>query len=483
MDIAFLVIAFVAAFLAVFRSLGSGFVAVAAVGYFSGVIRAKYLGVYTTLMFDAAVVGLYLGFLCRKPLWDRGARSAAARWFVFVLTAWPTLLCLVPVNHYLIQFVGLRAAILFLPVLLIATRLTTADLAFMTRGLVVLNLMALAVGVYIYLNGLEAVYPKNAITQLMYRSNDVAGYKYHRVPSSFLSGHAYGGTMLYTLPFLIDRLAAAKVHFLDRCLAVAGIVAAAGGILMCGARSPIVVFAVAVVVAWMLTGLSLKLGLVVAILLWAGFSVARNDERLQRASTVQDSEFVSQRIAGSVNVGFLELMMKYPFGAGLGSAVGTSLPYFLSHLAPEQIGLENEYGRILVEQGWPGLIGWLAFSGWLYALPPRSRSRPPWWLGVVLMYSVTLSFWATAFIGTGILASVPATFFMLTQMGVLVSVRALGTVPEPVSIRPGISWEFSSPLPLDSEGQSWQGAGTPSGPVAGIGFGYRPPQSSRAKDS
>ena len=92
--------------------------------------------------------------------------------FVLFLIAWPAFLCLVPINHFLIQCVALRAAIWFLPVLLIAARLTTADLAVLARGLVVLNLAALAVGVYIYLYGVEVLYPVNAITQIIYRSKD-----------------------------------------------------------------------------------------------------------------------------------------------------------------------------------------------------------------------------------------------------------------------------------------------------------------------
>ena len=103
------------------------------------------------------------------------------------LIVWPSLLCLVPINHFLIQCVALRATVWFLPVLLIATRLTTADLAVFARGMAVLNLVALAGGIYVYLYGVEALYPNNAITQIIYRSNDVAGYKYHRIPSTFLS--------------------------------------------------------------------------------------------------------------------------------------------------------------------------------------------------------------------------------------------------------------------------------------------------------
>jgi len=455
MEITFFVGAFAVVMLAMFGSLGWGFLAVIAVGYFNGVIRANYLGVYTTFMFDAALFGLYLGFLLKKSLWARGAGSTLATGLILFLIAWPTLLCVITVNHFLIQCVGLRAAVWFLPVLWIATRLTTADLAVLARGLVVLNLVALAVGVYIYLYGVEVLYPLNAVTTTIYRSKDLGvGTKFHRIPSTFLNAHNYGGTMLYTLPFLLDRLAGASARMLDRGLAAAGVVAAAGGILMCGARLPLVVLGLTLVVAWALTRMSLKVGLVVGVLVWVGLAVARSDERLQRITTVTESGYVSQRIAGSANSGFLELMIQYPFGAGLGSAAGTSIPFFLAHLAPEQIGLENEYSRILVDQGWFGLAGWLALLAWLYARPPTGRSRPPWWLGVVLMYSLTFTCWATAFIGTGILASIPGTFMLLAEMGVLIGVRARGAVPGAVSVRrrDASGESFSSPVKGNGDG-------------------------------
>src|SRR5262249_49630835 len=151
------------------------------------------------------VLGLYLGFFLGRSRRATGVGSGMAGPFVLFLIAWPALLSFVPVNHILVQLVALRTTVWFLPTLLIATRLTATDLAALTRGLVVLNLMALAAGVYLYLYGLEALSPGNAITELMYRSG--AGGGYHRIPSIFMNAHAYGGTMLFTLPFLLDRLA------------------------------------------------------------------------------------------------------------------------------------------------------------------------------------------------------------------------------------------------------------------------------------
>ncbi|HZW29902.1 MAG TPA: hypothetical protein VFF52_04290 [Isosphaeraceae bacterium] len=424
MGIVFLLSAFAGSLLAGSRSLGWGFLAVVAVGYFNGVVRANFLGVFTTFMFDAALFGLYLGYLSRRSRWAGGGGSGPAGGLVVFLMVWPSLLCLVPANHYLVQCVALRAAIWFLPVLLIAAQLGADDLGVLTRGLAVLNLVALAVGAYIFLYGVDALYPKNAVTEIIYKSRDVGGRtSYHRVPSLFLNAHSYGGTMLYTLPFLLDRLAGVGVRMRDRLLAAAGVVAAAGGLLMCGARSPLVVLGLALVVAWALTRFSLRLGAVLAILFGAAAIVAGSNERFQRASTLGDSESVSQRIEGSVNEGFLELMFRYPLGAGLGSAVGTSIPFFLSDVAPEQIGLENEFSRILVDQGWFGLAGWIALLVFLYARPPSTQLLTSWGLAVVFMYSLTLAFWATAFIGTGILTSIPGTFLLMTQMGVLVAVR------------------------------------------------------------
>jgi hypothetical protein len=434
MTVIFPLVAFAGVLLATSKSLGHGFLAMYAVGYFSGVVRANYLSVYTTFMFDAAVLGLYLGFLLVQYRRAAGVWSGPAGPFVLSLIAWPTLLSLMPVNNLLVQFVALRATVWFLPVLLIATRLTVTDLAVVSRGLVVLNLVALAGGLYVYQHGVEALYPQNSVTLIIYKSRDVAGFQYHRIPSTFLSAHAYGATMLSTLPFLLDRVAGVGVGLADRGLAAVGVVAAAGGLLMCAARSPLVVFAAAAAVAWTLNRFSLALGLGGAVLVGGMILVAGSNERFQRASSLGDTESVAARLHGSANEQFLVLLMDYPGGAGMGSSVGTSIPYFLADVAPQQIGLENEFSRILIDQGWVGLGGWLAFVGWLFVRPPPTRPPAAWRLGVVFMYSLCLAIWMTAFTGAGTLSSIPASVLILTQMGVLVAVRARGAVPG--AIRP-----------------------------------------------
>jgi len=217
------------------------------------------------------------------------------------------------------------------------------------------------------------------------------------------------------------------VGFLDRLLAAAGVAAAVGGILMCAARLPIILFGVMMVVGWVVARFHLGIGVVAVGLAAVGAAVAGTDERLQRAATLEDTEYVSERVQGSANVSFFELMRDYPAGAGMGSSFGTSIPYFLADRAPVAIGLENEYSRILVDQGLVGMGLWLAFLVWLLHRPPPVRLDVPWGLAAVFMYALVLTNWLTAFIGSGTLSSIPGSVLLLTQMGVLVRIREVTT--------------------------------------------------------
>jgi hypothetical protein len=63
--------------------------------------------------------------------------------------------------------VGLRAAVWFLPFLLVGVQASAADLVLVTRSLALLNLVALAIGLGEYFLGLEAFLPGNASTALI----------------------------------------------------------------------------------------------------------------------------------------------------------------------------------------------------------------------------------------------------------------------------------------------------------------------------
>lgn len=415
------------------RSLGLGLGTAIAFGYFNGVIRANFLSIYTTFMFDAGVLGFYAGAYFSQARRLTGLLSVPGADFVVFLVAWPTLVSLVPVNDLLVQFVALRGSIWFLPVLLIASRLTRADLTNIARVLAVMNLVALGGGIYVYFKGVEALYPVNAVTEIIYKSNDVAGYAYHRIPSTFLSAHAYGGTMLYSLPFLMDRLIGAGVEKGDRLLAAVGMTAAGAGILLCAARQPVVMFVIASLVTWACARFNAKFGIVALGVALLALVAAASNERLQRAATLEDSTMVSDRLRGSANDNFLELAVMYPAGAGMGSSVGTSIPFFLADRAPKQVGLENEYCRILIDQGWIGLAGWLVFLIWLFMVPPWVRLESRWSLGVAGMYGLIMPTWVMSFMGTGALTAIPQSVLMMLMMGVLLNNRnrtAAATQPQ-----------------------------------------------------
>ena len=259
----------------------------------------------------------------------------------------------------------------------------------------------------------------------------MAGYQYHRVPSFFLSAHAYGGAMLFSLPFLLSVLFAPGARAADRTLATLGACAAVWGILLCAARVPAAQFVLAALAAWVVARFHPGFGLVAVGVATVGVVAASFDERLQRAVTLGDTEAVSDRLQASANMDFLELMAEYPAGAGMGSSYGTSIPFFLSGVAPRAIGLENEYSRILVDQGIVGLGLWLGFLLWLLHRPPPVSLGVPWGAGVVLMYALVVVYWLTAFTGAGALSSIPGSVLLLTQMGVLIRVRAVAAGRQP----------------------------------------------------
>ena len=114
-------------------------------------------------------------------------------------------------------------------------------------------------------------------------------------------------------------------------------------------------------------------------------------------------------------MGFFELAATYPFGNGLGGG-GTSIPYFLRDRIEKPIGMENEYARIMLEQGVLGLALWLAFITWLLTRPGLAKSDP-WFYGNRLAWVTCAAYFGTGLIGTGLLTSIPQTCLLLLNVG------------------------------------------------------------------
>src|ERR1019366_5473370 len=240
MGLYFCIAAFALSFLAVRRSLGLGVSALLALGYAYGIVRANFGDTFSHFIFDAGCAGLYMGAWSGK--YDVAQRLRVKRvWkWVIALTAWPLLLLFVPFQDFLVQLVGFRAAIFFVPAVLIGALLDEQDLEVIALNLAILNLIALAFASIEYFNGIEMFYPRNPVTYLLYRQNDVAvGHMaYFRLPGTFPTPAGYGGTMVASLPILINGiLKNIRRPLLMRLVLLAGTIAAIVGVFLCASRT------------------------------------------------------------------------------------------------------------------------------------------------------------------------------------------------------------------------------------------------------
>ena len=108
-------------------------------------------------------------------------------------------------------------------------------------------------------------------------------------------------------------------------------------------------------------------------------------------------------------------------GNGMGAG-GTSLPYFIEQLLTTKVMMENEYARILLEQGLPGLLFFLAFVAW-FVTRPIQRDDPARMSKTLLWFITTITF-STAFIGIGMMSSIPGTAMLLLGLGYCVTPAA-----------------------------------------------------------
>jgi hypothetical protein len=393
------------------RSLGQGLISLLFWGYFFGIIRANLLATFTFFVFDAALLGFYLS---QKGLLSGEQRSSALRGWAWVLMLWPAVLMFMPFQPFLVSLVGLRGAILFIPMMLAGSRLRGNDLRELTFGLAALNLIALGFAGAEYFMGLERFFPINAATQIIYGSVDVAG-GFNRIPSTFGTAHLFGGTMATSAPYLIAGWEYAQTRK-TRWFIMLGVGAAFLGVLLSATRLNFVICAGLSLVTAVNGRMTPRKRLVIALLVVVMAGVALRNTRFQRFKSLSDTDFVQERISGSVNRTFFEILLDYPMGNGLGGG-GTNIPYFLAGQVRNPIGLENEYARILSEQGIIGLALWLGFLTWFLTRFNRVFAKGPWATGRRLVWCVSVFVLGTGAIGTGMLTSVPETAILLLSIG------------------------------------------------------------------
>ena len=408
--------AFLLCLLAANRSLRLGLAALLGVGYAYGILRANFPDIWTYLMFDAGAIGLYASQLWRPIPLERRAKLHDLRIWMLALMVWPVLLFIAySGNEPLVELVGLRANIFLLPFLLLGARLTNEDVEDLALYVAALNLAAVAVGVVEFFVGIEQFYPMNEVTEIIYKSKDLVGWSAYRIPAIFSSAHAFAGTMVMTLPILVGAWSQPHRKPWHGPLLASAIMASLVGVFMAAARVHMITAAVLVGIVTITGQLRGRQWLRWAFAIGLVGYVVAGDARFQRFTTLQDTAFLAERWEGSVNEGFFDLVGEYPLGNGLAGG-GTSVPYFLrGEWRPGPV-MENEYARIVLEQGLPGLALWLLFLVWVLTRTP-GRVRDSWLLGRRLAWVACAVAFASGLVGMGLLASVPQTTVMLLSMG------------------------------------------------------------------
>lgn len=435
--------AFILCLLASNRSLRQGLLALILVGYVYGILRANFPDSWTYLMFDAAVLGVFLSQLWRPTPFDLRKRIADLRIWLGLMLAWPILLCvlfiLTPNSNPLVELVGLRGNMFLLPFLLFGARLESDDLLWLAERVVVLNVAVVIFAIVQFFVGIEPFFPVNEVTEIIYKSRDVVGRSAYRIPSSFSSAHAFAGTLVMTLPWLIGAWTASGRGWRANFLA-AGVLVSLLGIFIAAARLHVVTAGLIVLTVTLFgqfgRGQRLKWIVVLGVV---GYVVAGN-ARLQRFTSLSDTEFVTTRIGGSVNEGIFDLIGQYPLGNGLAGG-GTSVPYFLRNGLAEPIGMESEYARIALEQGIPGIILWLLFVAWVVTRRPW-RVRDEWRMGRIAGWAASVASFATGAIGTGLLTSVPQTVLLMLTTGWVTT-----TMKPRIVLRPRAERSVRDPAP------------------------------------
>jgi hypothetical protein len=336
--------------------------------------------------------------------------------WMLALAAWPVLLLAVPTQSFLVEMAGLRGHIFFLPFIALGAMLTDDDLSKIAYSIANLNFIALIFAMLEAQFGLLPFFPVNKVDDIIYRSSDVfvGTIRNFRLPGTFENAASYGNNMVASLPFLIGALVQGRSPRPKRFFLLA-IACSAIGVFLSASRTS-VVFLFTIMLGTLLSGRFrdlpkfgwIAMAAIVALLV-------SSNARFQRFLTLGDTKYLKTRISGSVNDTILNLMVEYPMGNGLGGG-GTSMPYFLESQVQNPVRVENEYGRILLEQGIPGLLLWLSFAGWILTRP-TPRLNWNWSLGKWLARVAFAFSFATAPLGTGLLTAIPGTATLLLFAG------------------------------------------------------------------
>ncbi len=400
------------------RSPGHAMGVLLLVGANIGYIRAHYATSLTMFLFDIGCVSFYAGALLSPQMRARlhNIGGALPHWF-FWLCAWPALLLLVPTQPFLVRLVGFRDAIFYLPFLLVGYVLTPEDRRQLAKWLAVIVLLALGEAWLEVHFGLAALFPPIPVDFLILAAHDVhvGHHLTYRIPAFFVAAAVYGEFCVLSVPFLVaavvDKQRSAKM----RLLALLALTASLLGVLYCASRSDFLIMAGLLFTALLVARMPVHFKVMLALLALAGGLLMLRTPRFQRSLTLQNTAADQRRVQFSVNQSFIALLEKYPMGNGLGGG-GSNMPSFLQHAVRHRVTLENEYARIMLEQGIPGLILWCAFLLYFFlrGQPFKVRREKA---ANTLAYACCAALILQAMLGLGLYETTPSAAFLFLLMG------------------------------------------------------------------
>ena len=248
MGLALTAIAFLATYYVAKKSLVQGICATLTVGCLFGILRANFPQTASFFIFDASVVALYIvhhKLILRSFFVQDGQRL---QHWVFFLMLWPLLMFLVPLQDPMVQLVGLRGNMFLLPFILIGAHLDSDQVFDISVWLAALCIFSTLVGTAEYLFGIQHFFPENAVTDIIYRSNDVGSDNAYRIPSLFSNAHSFGGMMVMTLPWMVGAWVQRQKQTRYKNVLIAGMLAAMLGVFMSAARTHFVILVLLITV-------------------------------------------------------------------------------------------------------------------------------------------------------------------------------------------------------------------------------------------
>lgn len=408
-----------------------------AVGYAYGIARGNVPQPAMHFVFDCGVIGFYLALITRRLTEAQWLRLKKLQPWLAVLAGWPIILFFFPVQDPIIQLVGLRGQIFFLPFIAVGALLEWGDYYVLAQWFAVLNLVALGFGVAEYFKGIESFMPRNSNTALIYSTNMVGFKGAYRIPSTFTSSAAYSGTMCMTTPLLLGAWVQKRARWTEYYLFSVALIGSVLGVFLGASRTQAALLFLMFAVTLFMGHLSLKVLFRAALVtVCVGLTVV-NNPRLQRFTELQDTDMVQQRLAGSVNESFWNAVVEYPMGNGLGGG-GISIPFFLQDRLRNSVGIENEYALILLEEGIPGLMIWIAFFIWVLTCPlPAGKDAR--YLSLALARAYAAVSFGTAMVGTGMLTMIPGTPILFIYFGWMSTARVSEVAAEKAAKRARVS--------------------------------------------